>query len=507
MFKKAEMGVGTLIIFIAMLLVAAVAAGVLLQTAGSLQEKSLATGQQARGQISTNVRAIEVSATNGQDGAIDDYAAIYKLSPGSEPIKLSNVLMSQSTDNSTVSLKLREDALPVKDVFAGYYTVDRSAHRESLPADAVPRSFSNIFGTFQPSEMMIGKIAVAIVFVESDGAIDTNYENWTAEEEQSVIDATAGALDWWAQIDPRSDLSYTIEAFRQVPISYEPITRDTSSSNQTLWMTEALDGIGAPAGGNRFTRSYLFDDELRHEKNSHWSFIFFAVDSSHTGTGFSDGYAGIAYINGPFTFIATSAYDPYPEALFAHEFAHIFGANDEYASSLCNCTDTTGYYPIETQNCDTAGCLMNESSIMRGGMDTINAYLDDEVDVFARAQLGLIDANGNHMLDPVDLLFGGDQDGADMSQAAINSLVGNYEVPSYEEGVGFFAKSYLQEGTNHVENNLQRGDIVKLSFESDRPIDEDERVRISLIPKIGTTTLTEFVTPDVITVERVYLYP
>ncbi len=59
--KKGEMGVGTLIIFIAILLVAAVAAGVLLQTAGSLQEKSLSTGQQARSQISTHVDTVEVS--------------------------------------------------------------------------------------------------------------------------------------------------------------------------------------------------------------------------------------------------------------------------------------------------------------------------------------------------------------------------------------------------------------------------------------------------------------
>ena len=65
LYKKAEMGVGTLIIFIALLLVAAVAAGVLIQTAGSLQEKALSTGTQAKSQISTNAVTVEISATDG----------------------------------------------------------------------------------------------------------------------------------------------------------------------------------------------------------------------------------------------------------------------------------------------------------------------------------------------------------------------------------------------------------------------------------------------------------
>ena len=104
MNRKAEMGVGTLIIFISLLLVAAVAAGVLIQTAGSLQQRALSTGSQATGQISTNAQALEVSATNGQDGDLENYTAILKLAPGSDAIKLSDLTVSFSTSNTSQTL-------------------------------------------------------------------------------------------------------------------------------------------------------------------------------------------------------------------------------------------------------------------------------------------------------------------------------------------------------------------------------------------------------------------
>jgi flagellin-like protein len=105
--KRAEMGVGTLIVFIAMLLVAAVAAGVLIQTAGSLQERALSTGGQARSQISTNARVIEVSASDGRGGNLTDFREIIKLSPGSDPIKLDQIIFTVNTKDQTSTLKYK----------------------------------------------------------------------------------------------------------------------------------------------------------------------------------------------------------------------------------------------------------------------------------------------------------------------------------------------------------------------------------------------------------------
>jgi archaellin len=99
------MGVGTLIIFIALLLVAAVAAGVLIQTAGSLQQKALSTGQQSKSEISTNARVIEVSAVDAStDSTIENFSMQMKLSPGSEPIKLDETTFTFNTDNLTTTL-------------------------------------------------------------------------------------------------------------------------------------------------------------------------------------------------------------------------------------------------------------------------------------------------------------------------------------------------------------------------------------------------------------------
>lgn len=510
MLKKGEMGVGTLIVFIAMLLVAAVAAGVLIQTAGSLQEKSLATGDRAKDEIATNARVIEVSAIDGQDGSVEDISIIYKLSPGSEPIKLDNVLFTESTQNTTNNLKVREYALPVNDVFQGYYTASYlpKPYRITPFEDAVPQGFNQVFGASDTSAMMIGKIAVAIIFVESNGAVDVNYENWTTMEEDAAIAATQDALNWWSAIEPRAGIRQAYEIHRSVRISYEPITRDTSFNNQTLWITEALDAIGAPAGGDIFTRLDAHNNELRDRLHAHWAFTAFIVDSSHTPGGFADGYAGIAYINGPHTFIANNAYgEAGRPALFAHEFGHIFGARDEYASSNCSCDDMGGYFHIATENCDTPGCQLNVSSIMRGGADTISAYNNNQVDLYTLGQLGLLDATGNDLLDPIDILFERDDDGAQMTNATIQSLIGEYRNPSTNRISGFFSKQYMQEGTNHKDNNIQRGDIVKFEFEASRPITMDEEVRLDFIPKIGSSTKTVFVTPDVMSVERVYLYP
>ena len=102
--KKGAQGIGTLIIFIAMILVAAVAAGVLIQTASSLQSKSLDVGRQSQEKITTDIEVVQVYAADTTDGTIngsdttsDSVTMVVRLGSGSSPVKLGDLLIKMDT--------------------------------------------------------------------------------------------------------------------------------------------------------------------------------------------------------------------------------------------------------------------------------------------------------------------------------------------------------------------------------------------------------------------------
>jgi flagellin FlaB len=86
---RGQVGIGTLIVFIAMVLVAAIAAGVLINTAGFLQSSAEATGQDASD--STTNRLQVVSATGEyftSDNAVGVVNITVKTGPGAGNVDL-----------------------------------------------------------------------------------------------------------------------------------------------------------------------------------------------------------------------------------------------------------------------------------------------------------------------------------------------------------------------------------------------------------------------------------
>ncbi len=90
MEEEGEMGVGTLLIFIAMILVAAVAAGVLVQTAYKLQQQAESTGNEALQDVATGFKVLTVWGTTGTGGNITDVYLKIALTAGSPGINLAD---------------------------------------------------------------------------------------------------------------------------------------------------------------------------------------------------------------------------------------------------------------------------------------------------------------------------------------------------------------------------------------------------------------------------------
>ena len=97
--RKAEMGMGTLIIFIAMILVAAVAAGVLIATTSSLQNKALATGKSTTAEVGTSLNVVQIYAEDGSNQDVEEITQIIKLNAGSDPIRFADLLLSVNLDD------------------------------------------------------------------------------------------------------------------------------------------------------------------------------------------------------------------------------------------------------------------------------------------------------------------------------------------------------------------------------------------------------------------------
>ncbi len=128
---RGQVGIGTLIVFIAMVLVAAIAAGVLINTAGFLQTQAEATGEESASQVSDR---IEVQSATGEVAFIEDTGTdefqltgddtsenieegplLYQVdltvtkAPGADTIDLEDVTAEMITDSGVEQVVLEEE--------------------------------------------------------------------------------------------------------------------------------------------------------------------------------------------------------------------------------------------------------------------------------------------------------------------------------------------------------------------------------------------------------------
>ena len=100
---RAAIGIGTLIVFIAMILVAAVAASVIIQTSESLQNRAKAVGKQTIREVSSGMNIVDLTGyTDAEKTKIEYLALTIRPRAGSYDLDLNETLVYLQHDNLTV---------------------------------------------------------------------------------------------------------------------------------------------------------------------------------------------------------------------------------------------------------------------------------------------------------------------------------------------------------------------------------------------------------------------
>jgi flagellin FlaB len=103
--EHAEIGIGTMIVFIATILVSAVAAGVLINTAQKLQAKSQQTGNEATQNVASALNVVRVDGIlKVASTPIDQFDITVQLAAGADPVDLSKLVILVDTGSQQVQL-------------------------------------------------------------------------------------------------------------------------------------------------------------------------------------------------------------------------------------------------------------------------------------------------------------------------------------------------------------------------------------------------------------------
>jgi hypothetical protein len=261
---------------------------------------------------------------------------------------------------------LVEDAL--EHPFVDPVAVTKNLEPLRIPWDAEAVRAAENEGIFPGySDTLEGSIAVGLLFVESNGTIDSNLYTWTDSARDEVIAQVLSGATWWSNMARTygrtatfnvKSYSPTLSAMQQ---GYEPILWPSSSDG--LWINAVMANMGY-ASGTKAERVTAFNAWLKSSAGTQWAYTaVFCYNPSGAPTRFTNNYFAYAYLGGPYTQLlyrnnGWAVSDIWK--VFAHESGHIFWACDEYYQEgyggCTSCNPCNSFRPKPNNNCEHPSC-------------------------------------------------------------------------------------------------------------------------------------------------------
>ena len=260
------------------------------------------------------------------------------------------------------------------------------------------------------AEYMLGRIAVTPVFLESNGQIDANTENWTPQQKTTVFGNIQTGLNWWKQLLATKSAVHTLDfvidtTYVDTPVQtpYEPISR--TSNTYVEWASQFLVGAGVSQGATLESNMRAFNNSQRLKLNTDWSFTIFVVNSQNDADGsFASGGSfdrSFAFAGGLFEVVLSTR----PASIFAHETGHMFWARDEYIGGS-DYYKNRGYYNAQNKNAidlNPNPGFVQTDSIMSSGGALDRAFQNITSPDSTLAQIGWVDSDGDGIFDVLDV--------------------------------------------------------------------------------------------------------
>jgi flagellin FlaB len=224
--SRAQVGIGTLIVFIAMVLVAAIAAGVLINTAGFLQTQAEDTGTSSTEQVADNLNVITEVGNVSANDTVNELRVGVQPSAGADDINLAELTIQYVSDEDFANIVVGNDS-----------TADEPAEGDTDPANIKLTNDSEL-----PSDESTTEYLIDVITAENeDDVVMTD----SADRYELVIPLTINASSYDSDADFDQDGLGELKEGSQVELT---ITTDVGS--QTVAFLQVPDSLSGDEAGS-----------------------------------------------------------------------------------------------------------------------------------------------------------------------------------------------------------------------------------------------------------------